>query len=59
MEDEHICIDDLVVELGAGADASAGFLFSGAFYGVSYFLTTFYLQANFNMNLLSNIQFAS
>ncbi|KAL8135813.1 hypothetical protein AgCh_010430 [Apium graveolens] len=34
MEDEHICIDDLVVELGAGADASASFLFSGAFYGV-------------------------
>ncbi|KAK1362216.1 Protein-serine/threonine phosphatase [Heracleum sosnowskyi] len=34
MEDVHICIDDLVEELGAGADASASFLFSGAFYGV-------------------------
>lgn len=36
MEDEHMCIDDLVVELGAGADASASFVFSGAFYGVRY-----------------------
>ncbi|KAL1820707.1 hypothetical protein ACET3Z_015576 [Daucus carota] len=32
MEDEHICIDDLVQELGAGA--SADLLSSGAFYGV-------------------------
>nr|XP_017249665.1 PREDICTED: probable protein phosphatase 2C 27 [Daucus carota subsp. sativus] len=34
MEDEHICINDLLEELGAGADASANFPSGGAFYGV-------------------------
>lgn len=36
MEDEHICIDDLVEELGAGAPSI--FPPAGAFYGVSNLL---------------------
>lgn len=34
MEDEHICIDDLVEHLGASVDFSS----LGAFYGVSVYL---------------------
>ena len=37
MEDEHICINDLLEELGAGADASANFPSGGAFYVVCNF----------------------
>lgn len=39
MEDEHICIDNLVEELGAGAPAT--FPRAGAFYGVSYFIVSY------------------
>lgn len=39
MEDEHVCVDNLVEHLGETSD----FPLPGAFYGVSCHLHTFYL----------------
>ena len=42
MEDEHICIDDLIQHLGSSSNVP----FTGAFYGVSMFYSFLTLHAS-------------